>query len=654
MGIGPLEIAVFFLVLGVLVFVHELGHFVAAKACGIYVDRFSLGMPPRILGFRYGETDYCIGLLPIGGYVKMAGQEDQPLSEEERQSTYGHVPPNRWYNKKPVWQRAIVLIAGPVMNLLLAVCIYAFLAGYGREVSQAEVETRIGDIEKGSPATEAPLFRAEGADSPNLAGTPDDTGWQTGDRIVSIDGKPVKLFEDIMVAAILGGGESTLVEISRPMPDGSAARYFSPVTPEIFGEFKDARRYGVAPFMPAYVRQVFPVSPALEGGIKAGDVILSAEGKLVDQQTFSAMVRELPPDATLALQVERGSETLPLSIKTRREGNFKDVMLDPPLRGLLGLPDGEAVEVLEDDKAFLDRLGLRKGDRVLTVDGSTDIGSLLRTLADDAPAQSLSLSVERPARFFGKPTVWTTKMTVAEAVRALTGIDDQEKPVIAGISPELEKSSKLLRKDRIVEIDGQPATVERMRELEQTRIGETLPIVVERPAIFFGLGQKAETFTAELTIAPIQQIGVVFETKTVIRKEEPANILPFAIKESYRQAARIGSILHQLFTGGLSPKLLGGPVMIGDIVTTAYQIGIPYLLDITAMISVNLAIFNLLPLPVLDGGQLMFLGIEAIRRRPLSTRVMEAVQQVSIVLVIGLMLFATFNDVSRIIHRFLP
>ena len=82
MGIGPLEIAIFFLVLGVLVFVHEMGHFLAAKACGIYVDRFSLGMPPRLFGFRFRETDYCIGLLPIGGYVKMAGQEDQPLTEE--------------------------------------------------------------------------------------------------------------------------------------------------------------------------------------------------------------------------------------------------------------------------------------------------------------------------------------------------------------------------------------------------------------------------------------------------------------------------------------------------------------------------------------------------------------------------------------------
>ncbi len=654
MGIGPLEIAIFFLVLGVLVFVHELGHFVAAKACGVYVDRFSLGMPPRIFGFRYGETDYCLGLLPIGGYVKMAGQEDQPLSEEEREQTYGHVPPNRWFNKKPVWQRAIILLAGPAMNLVLAVCIYALMAGYGREVSQAEVETRIGDIEKGSPASEAPLFRADDGATPSFAGTPDETGWRTGDRIVSIDGKPVKLFEDIMVAAILSGGQSAVVEISRPLSDGAAARYLSPITPKIFGEVTETRRFGVMPFSPALVGRVFPASPALEAGVKPGDVILTAAGKLVDQQTFSAMVRELSPDVDLALTVERGQEIVPLTVKTRREGTFKDIMLDPPLRGPLGLADGKPLEVLEERKPTLKELGLHTGDRIVTVNGSTDVGSTLRRLSQEDAKQSVALTVERPARFFGAPTTWSANLTVAQTLRALTGIDPESKPVIFAIAPELAEKTKLQRKDRIVQIAGGPATVERLRELEETRIGESLPIVVERPAIFFGLGQKAKTLEAELTVTPIQQIGVGFETKTVIRKEEPANILPYAFKESYRQVARIGAILGQLFTGGLSPKLLGGPVMIGDIVTTASQLGFFYLLDITAMISVNLAIFNLLPLPVLDGGQLMFLGIEAVRRRPVSTRVMEAVQQAGVIFIIGLLLFVTFNDVSRIVTRFLP
>lgn len=653
MGFGPLDILVFLAVLGILVFVHELGHFVAAKLCGIYVDRFSLGMPPRLFGFRYGETDYCIGLLPIGGYVKMAGQEDQPLSDEEREKTYGHVPSDRWFNKKPVWQRAFVLVAGPAMNLVLALCIYGFMAGYGREVPQAEIETRVGDVEKDSPASKAPMFLAEAGQQTDFKSTPDATGWHTGDRIVTINGEPVKLFEDIMVAAILSGGEQAVVEIERSQADGSTARYVSPITAQVFGEFKDARRFGISPYTPALVRQVFPESPAQLGGIKPGDLIIEANGTPTDQQTFATMVRDLPPDTALPLTVDRNGEQVKLTVQTRREGAFKDIAFSPPLSVSMLLPDGEPLEVLEENPEVLKTMGLQTGDRIVTANGSTDLGTTLRHVQKNSPTENVALTVERP-KFFGKGNTWTVNLSAADTVRAITGIDPQSQPTIAAITPELSEKTGLQRKDRIVEIDGAPATVARLQELEDTRIGDTLPIVVERPAILLGLGQKSETVKAEIAVAGIQQIGVGFGMKTVIRREEPANIVPYAFKEAWRQSARIYSVLHQLLTGGLSPKLLGGPVMIGDIVTTASKIGFMYLIDITAMISVNLAIFNLLPLPVLDGGQLVFLLIEAVRRRPVSTRVMEATQQVGFVLIIGLLLFVTFNDVSRIVQRILP
>jgi regulator of sigma E protease len=654
MGIGPIEIAVFFLVLGVLVFVHEMGHFLAAKACGIYVDRFSLGMPPRLFGFRYGETDYCIGLLPIGGYVKMAGQEDQPLSDEERDKTYGHVPPARWYNNKPVWQRAIVLVAGPAMNLVLAIVIYASMAGFGREVSQTEMETRIGDVEVGSPASAAPLYPAQAGAAPDFTAAPAATGWHTSDRIVSIDGKPMNMFEDIMVAAILGSANQSVVEIERPLPGGGTSRYFSPITAQIFGEEKESRRFGIAPYIVALVRNVFPESPALKGGVRPGDVILTANGQPVDQPTFTMMVRKLAPGAPLALTIERDSKVILLNVETRREGSFKDLMFNPGLNAAFALPDGEPLEVFETDRRVLESLGLRTGDRVLTAEGSTQIGATLRRMAADDPAQFVQVTVERPGGILSASTTWNLKLTAGEVLRAVTGIDPNAMPQIAMITPELAEKTGLQRKDRIVEIAGAPATVAGMRKLEQTRIGETVPVVVERPAILLGVYQKKKILRTELTIDPIQQIGVAFGMKTVVRRETPANILPYAFKETLRQATRIGAVLHRLFTGGLSPKQLGGPVMIGDIVTTAYQIGFSYLLDITAMISVNLAIFNLLPMPVLDGGQLMFLGIEAIRRRPVSTRVMELVQQVGFVFIIGLLLFVTFNDVSRIVQRLLP
>ena len=169
-----MNVLIFIVVLGVLIFFHEMGHFLAAKACGIYVDRFSLGMPPRVAGVRLGETDYCIGALPIGGYVKMAGQEDAPLSEEEREKDYGHVPPERWYNQKPVWQRMIVIAAGPFMNLVLGILLYGIVAAAGTLVPESEILARIGFVKPDSPAASAPLYRVPSTgDSENLSREPD-------------------------------------------------------------------------------------------------------------------------------------------------------------------------------------------------------------------------------------------------------------------------------------------------------------------------------------------------------------------------------------------------------------------------------------------------------------------------------------------------
>ncbi|MCC6142238.1 MAG: site-2 protease family protein, partial [Candidatus Hydrogenedentes bacterium] len=256
------SVLVFLLVLSVLVFVHELGHFLAAKACNIYVDRFSLGMPPRVAGFRWGETDYCISALPIGGYVKMAGQEDAPLTEEEREQEYGNVPPDRWFNNKPVWQRFIVILAGPFMNIVLAVALYALLAAVGADVPEFEVEARIGQVEPDSPAATAPLYvYEENARLSTYTGDPDAVGWKTGDRILTLDGRAVDNLGDLAIGAILGGEDQAhQVLIERVNEDETTTRYVSSLKPAIIGE-EENPRFGVAPFDTAQVGEVLPDSP---------------------------------------------------------------------------------------------------------------------------------------------------------------------------------------------------------------------------------------------------------------------------------------------------------------------------------------------------------------------------------------------------------
>lgn len=223
------NILIFILVLSVLIFFHELGHYAAAKACGIYVDQFSLGMPPRVAGIRLGETDYCIGLLPIGGYVKMAGQEDVPLSEEERVSEFGHVPEDRWYSSKPVWQRAIVIAAGPCMNVVLAVLLYIVMFATPAQWPEAKVDNRIGAIKTEAPAATAPLYQIEpGEEAWSYKGEPDARGWQPGDRIIEINGREVSGINDIAMEAALGGGEILDVHLARTMPDGTVVHLCRP------------------------------------------------------------------------------------------------------------------------------------------------------------------------------------------------------------------------------------------------------------------------------------------------------------------------------------------------------------------------------------------------------------------------------------------
>jgi regulator of sigma E protease len=158
----------FIFVLGLLIFVHELGHFLIAKLCGIRVERFSLGYPPRMIGKKIGDTDYCISWLPLGGYVKMAGMIDESLD----QKIEGHP----WeFQSKPVWQRALVIAAGPIMNVLLAVALFAGVT-YHLGI-QETIGPVIGEVVENMPAHSL--------------------GLQKGDKILNIDGTVVESWEAV-------------------------------------------------------------------------------------------------------------------------------------------------------------------------------------------------------------------------------------------------------------------------------------------------------------------------------------------------------------------------------------------------------------------------------------------------------------------------
>lgn len=236
------------IVLGVLVFFHELGHFLVARWFGVGVEKFSLGFGPRLFGRKVGMTEYIVSAIPLGGYVKMVGEDpDAEITDEERHLSFTH---------KLVWQRMLIVAAGPVFNLVLAVLIYTGLFGvYGVN----GLPPVVGQIKPNTPAASA--------------------GLGYGDRVVEVNGSPVVLWNDIADAieesdgnplsiTVERSGETRLMEIT---PEPSTAR-------NIFGEEVPSWAIGIGPIQDPVIGGVQSGSPAEKAGLKVMDRILAVEG----------------------------------------------------------------------------------------------------------------------------------------------------------------------------------------------------------------------------------------------------------------------------------------------------------------------------------------------------------------------------------------
>lgn len=555
-----INVIVFVGVLSVLVFVHELGHFLAAKFFGVYVKRFSVGLPPRLFGIQLGETDYCVGALPFGGFVMMAGQEDVPLTPEEREQEYGHVPPERWFKNIPIYQKIIVLLAGPSMNFLLAIVLYGMVGLVGSFVPEWEVEARVGVLEPNSPVTEAPLYliNADGT----IAEQPSGSGWQIGDRILSVDGREISSMTDLAILAVLGGeGKTYDILLEREDTSGNKTRFLSKVSPKILDESKHPR-FGVGPYETGVVEEVLAGSPAETVGFEPGDLIECVDGKPVTLSAFIEYIEATEEFTPVEVQFIRNAERHKISVIPKTIGR---------IRGL----------------------GLRP---------------------DSATNDSI---------------------------------------VVVRVRESLQEETGLQPNDRIVEVNGQTITYDALMDVIEKNPGLTLELKVHRPRKLFGLINPDQTFMMAVTVDAVRAIGVALRPHTVLQRIPPHRILPYAIYQSYLAVERTLLTIAGLFAMTISPKELGGPLMIYEVTTKAAEAGFGWLLKITAFISVNLFILNLLPLPVLDGGQVMMNSIEAIRGKPVNEKLLERLQRIGIFLLIALMLYVTFNDIQRLVFGWL-
>ncbi len=306
-----INIAAFVFVLGVLVFVHELGHFLMAKRLGVRVLTFSLGFKPHLVRHRWGETEYCIGLVPLGGYVKMAGEHpDDPRAGRGDE-----------FLSRTKWERFQVLVMGPLMNIALSLVVMTLVFMQGAEVPAYEQQPPvIGQVLAGSPAERG--------------------GLRPGDRIVSVGGQRVETWEKLYLAVLPRAGREVEIVYER---GGQLLRTLVVPDPQTRFEMGDI---GVLPEMHPQVRAVQPGQPAHRAGLEPGDLILKLDGAPVDRERLVKTINQ--------------SVGRPLRLTVRRTGRELEVVVTPARRGDVGLIGVELspYELRTIDPTFLQAVGM--------------------------------------------------------------------------------------------------------------------------------------------------------------------------------------------------------------------------------------------------------------------------------------------------------
>ena len=278
----------FIFVIGVLVFVHALGHYLAARRVGVRVITFSLGFGPKLLKTQRGDTEFCVSAVPLGGYVRMAGEnpDDRRTGRDDE------------FLSKTKWERFQILIAGPAMNVLLAIVVMTVVLYQGAEVPAYETEPPVvGTVAEGS------------AD--------ERVGIQAGDRVVSVAGRVVETWEELFRAVLPRAAR----EIEVVVRNAGGERVLR-VTPDSQTEF-EMGDLGIGPVLQPQIRSVTPGEPAEGAGIQAGDVIEAVEGDAVASDE-------------LVSRINAHAEQ-PLRLQVRRGQSRRDIVVTPALKGDIGL-----------------------------------------------------------------------------------------------------------------------------------------------------------------------------------------------------------------------------------------------------------------------------------------------------------------------------
>ncbi len=536
-----LSIFGFLVMLGPLVIVHEFGHFFFAKLFKVKAEAFSVGFGPKLLSKQIGETEFRFSLFPLGGYVKLLGEDrDAKLTDEEKK---------RALHTQAAYKRFFIFFGGPLFNFLFAIVIFMVILLIGEK----QPSNVIGRVVHHSAAEKA--------------------GLMSGDRVTAVNGKPVSLYEELIQQIQETKESSVKLDVSR------SGRNFSvsvPTAPkEGFTQYGEVANQGeVSGIFPAprglIVGVSQPGSIAGRAGLKTGDQIVAVNGQSVS--SWEELEKRFD-----ALPV--GSE-FTLELQSKRTASLKKVKPLPSEAWLalesLGLYSAELFidQVLDASPAF--QAGIRKGDRIIAVGGK--------------PLQSF-FELREQVQESGKSTGGKAKV-------------------------QWEREGKVM-------------SAEIVPSVAYTR-DPTLKKV------------------AQFTIGVMPLVSWAEPDMVVERIWNPFKLLYKGTERMLVLTGKNFVSLRKMIGGDVSVGTLGGPILIGKIAGESLSRGWYTFLVTMAVLSIGLGVLNILPVPVLDGGHLLLLGLEVIRGKPLSLRQMEIVQQVGLSLILLLMVVVIRNDLARL------
>jgi regulator of sigma E protease len=508
-----------------LIVVHEIGHFLAARWRGLYIEKFGIWFGKPLWKKTINGVQYSLGSLPFGGFVALPQLAPMDIIEGKADIEREKLPPISALDK------IIVAFAGPLFSFLLAVAFAVIVWTVGRPVSEAESTTTIGYVVSGSPAAEA--------------------GLKPGDKILSVDGGPVSRFggmgdDSISWRIVRSEGETISITVARDVGEKmeTLTAQAKPIVPQTKPWMRKAlRQIEILPAETPVVAKVQPDSPAAGAGLKPNDVIVAINGQRIYH--------------ILGIQdYIRDHSGKPLTLTVEREGRSITLPFEP---------SGPKIgSVFKDSPA--ERAGLQAGDELVAMDGKK--------------MPSTSAISDYIKEHAGQPIVVTVKRDGKELTTTVT---------------------------------------------PQTPEGDKVPrIGIEWSEDFFGI--------------VLDQYG-----KLTIVHPSPVEQIRVGMMSIFNTVAAIASPKSDVKLQHMS-----GPVMMLRIYYVMFESpdGWRLALWFSVVLNVNLALLNLLPIPVLDGGHIVLAIIEAIRRRPVSMRVLEVVQTACAVLIIGFMVYIAFFDVQ--------